>query len=112
VLEDLYGHITFFGDKCEPGGNDYPIVAELEKQFEDLELQATASGGANNEVFITIPGVSERIIIDANNYTDSGQRNQKEKLRQFLRKAIKQLSLEQKLNLEADPQRGRTSGYN
>ena len=35
VLEDLYGHITFFGDKCEPGGNDYPIVAELEKQFEE-----------------------------------------------------------------------------
>ncbi len=36
VLEDLVGdHITFFGDKCEPGGNDYPIVAELEKQFEE-----------------------------------------------------------------------------
>ena len=35
VLEDLYGHITFFGDKCEPGGNDYPIVAELEKQVEE-----------------------------------------------------------------------------
>jgi phosphomannomutase len=35
VLEDLYGPITFFGDKCEPGGNDYPIVAEMEKQIEE-----------------------------------------------------------------------------
>jgi len=35
VLDDLYGHITFFGDKCDPGGNDYPIAFELEKQFEE-----------------------------------------------------------------------------
>ena len=24
VLEDILGPITFFGDKCQPGGNDYP----------------------------------------------------------------------------------------
>ena len=35
VLDDLIGPITFFGDKCEPGGNDYPIAFELEKQFEE-----------------------------------------------------------------------------
>ena len=35
VLDDLYGPITFFGDKCEPGGNDYPIAFEMEKQFEE-----------------------------------------------------------------------------
>ena len=34
VLEDLYGPITFFGDKCEPGGNDYPIVERLEREWE------------------------------------------------------------------------------
>jgi len=40
VLEDLVGdHITFFGDKCDPGGNDYPIVAELERQFEETNRQ-------------------------------------------------------------------------
>ena len=35
VLDDLIGPITFFGDKCEPGGNDYPIAFELERQFEE-----------------------------------------------------------------------------
>ena len=39
VLDDLIGPITFFGDKCEPGGNDYPIAYELEKQFEENKRQ-------------------------------------------------------------------------
>ena len=30
VLNDLEGPITFFGDRCEPGGNDYPIVLRIE----------------------------------------------------------------------------------
>ncbi len=34
VLEDLYGPITFFGDKCQPGGNDYPIVESMCRQLE------------------------------------------------------------------------------
>jgi len=34
VLDDLTGPITFFGDKCEPGGNDYPIVERLEREWE------------------------------------------------------------------------------
>tara|TARA_Y100000593_G_scaffold93218_1_gene187283 strand:- start:2903 stop:3610 length:708 start_codon:yes stop_codon:yes gene_type:complete len=34
VLDDLEGHIIFFGDKCEPGGNDYPIVERLEREWE------------------------------------------------------------------------------
>ena len=29
VLEEVGGPITFFGDKCKPGGNDYPIVQNL-----------------------------------------------------------------------------------
>ncbi len=29
ILDDLEGDITFFGDKCEIGGNDYPIVERL-----------------------------------------------------------------------------------
>jgi len=32
VLGDIKGPITFFGDKCEPGGNDFPIVERLEKE--------------------------------------------------------------------------------
>jgi phosphomannomutase len=36
VLDDLVGdHITFFGDKCEPGGNDYPIVERMEREIEE-----------------------------------------------------------------------------
>jgi len=35
VLDDLEGHIVFFGDKCEPGGNDYPIVERLEREWEE-----------------------------------------------------------------------------
>ena len=35
VLDDLTGPITFFGDKCEPGGNDYPIVERLEREWEE-----------------------------------------------------------------------------
>jgi len=30
VLQDIIGPITFFGDKCQPGGNDYPIVLRIE----------------------------------------------------------------------------------
>ena len=35
VLLDINGPVTFFGDKCQPGGNDYPIAFEMEKQFEE-----------------------------------------------------------------------------
>jgi phosphomannomutase len=39
VLNDLIGPIAFFGDKCEPGGNDYPIAATLERWFEENNRQ-------------------------------------------------------------------------
>ena len=29
ILKDLEGEIMFFGDKCEPGGNDYSIVEKI-----------------------------------------------------------------------------------
>ena len=95
------------------GGNfqDQDLAKALETQFLDLGLKAEATGGAINEVFITIPGLEERVIIDANNLTPSGQRKEKQKLRKFLLGAIKKLGIEQKLNLEADPQRGRASQY-
>jgi len=35
VIDDLYGPITFFGDKCELGGNDYPIAERLERESEE-----------------------------------------------------------------------------
>jgi len=34
VLDDLEGHIVFFGDKCDPGGNDYPVVERLEREWD------------------------------------------------------------------------------
>ncbi len=30
ILKDLDGPIMFFGDKCEPGGNDYSIVKKIQ----------------------------------------------------------------------------------
>ena len=35
VLDDIKGPITFFGDKCRPGGNDYPIVERLGQLHEE-----------------------------------------------------------------------------
>jgi|TARA_B100000519_G_C14224322_1_gene429210 phosphomannomutase len=32
VLSELEGPISFFGDRCEPGGNDYPIVEILDRE--------------------------------------------------------------------------------
>ena len=32
VLSDLEGPITFFGDRCELGGNDYPIVSRIKDE--------------------------------------------------------------------------------
>ena len=29
ILKDLEGDIMFFGDRCEPGGNDYPIAKKI-----------------------------------------------------------------------------------
>ena len=36
VLDDIIGPVTFFGDKCKPGGNDYPIVERLMKDWKDI----------------------------------------------------------------------------
>jgi phosphomannomutase len=38
VLQDIIGPITFFGDKCQPGGNDYPLVERLEQLNEETKL--------------------------------------------------------------------------
>jgi phosphomannomutase len=38
VLDDIKGPVTFFGDKCQPGGNDFPIVERLWKLNEDTKL--------------------------------------------------------------------------
>ena len=41
VLDDIIGPITFFGDKCEFGGNDYPIVERLGQLNEETNLACT-----------------------------------------------------------------------
>ena len=33
VLDEIYGPVVFFGDRCEKGGNDYPIVKRLETEI-------------------------------------------------------------------------------
>ena len=41
VLGDILGPITFFGDKCQPGGNDFPIVERLKQLNESTNLSCT-----------------------------------------------------------------------
>ena len=41
VLGDIIGPITFFGDKCRPGGNDFPIVERLGQLNEQTNLSCT-----------------------------------------------------------------------
>lgn len=41
VLGDIIGPITFFGDKCQPGGNDFPIVDRLHHLNETTKLACT-----------------------------------------------------------------------
>ena len=42
MLDDIKGPVTFFGDKCKPGGNDYPIVERLiEEEHKDIRRQVT-----------------------------------------------------------------------
>lgn len=38
VLEEIKTPITFFGDKCEPGGNDYPIVEKMFYLIDDHDI--------------------------------------------------------------------------
>lgn len=40
ILDDLKGDITFFGDRCEPGGNDYPIVRMLFHLIDDHTIHS------------------------------------------------------------------------
>ncbi len=41
VLLDISGPVTFFGDKCQPGGNDFPIVERLYQLNEENNLSVT-----------------------------------------------------------------------
>ena len=41
VLQDIKGPVTFFGDKCKPGGNDFPIVERLGQLNETTNLGCT-----------------------------------------------------------------------
>jgi phosphomannomutase len=41
VLLDINGPVTFFGDKCQPGGNDFPIVERLRQLNEETNLSCT-----------------------------------------------------------------------
>ena len=37
VLDEIIGPIIFFGDRCEEGGNDYPIVQRLNREEKKRE---------------------------------------------------------------------------
>ena len=94
---------------------DEDLATVLESSFKDIGLIATDTGGLNNEVNVRIPGVTETITIDANNYTGSGQLEETQKLREFITNALKRSpDLQEKLNLKADVKKrgGRGSKYN
>ena len=38
VLDEINGPIFFFGDRCQKGGNDYPIVKRLEKEKREYNV--------------------------------------------------------------------------
>jgi len=37
ILDELEGSVSFFGDRCAPGGNDYPIAHRLD--YERMKMQ-------------------------------------------------------------------------
>ena len=41
VLNEIPGPIKFFGDRCTPGGNDYPVVERLYRLNEENNLSCT-----------------------------------------------------------------------
>ena len=41
VLKDILGPVTLFGDKCQPGGNDYPLVQRLGQLNDEINLSCT-----------------------------------------------------------------------
>jgi phosphomannomutase len=43
VLVDINGPVTFFGDRCQPGGNDYPLVERLGQLNELYNLSVTVN---------------------------------------------------------------------
>lgn len=92
---------------------DDNLAEGITKQFKDLGVIAEATGGPNNEVLVRLPGINETIIIDASNWTPSGKREEKQKLKNFLKLGIGKLGLEEKLNLSADSKtKGSGSGVN
>lgn len=97
----------------DAGDEDNSLAAGITNQFKDLGVIAEATGGLNNEVLVRLPGVNETIIIDANNWTPTGKREEKQKLKNFLTLGIKKLGLEEKLNLDPDSKtKGGGSGVN
>jgi hypothetical protein len=94
---------------------DEDLATVLQSSFKDIGLIALDTGGLNNEVNVRIPGVTNTITIDANNYTGSGQLEEIQKLREFITNAIKRRpDLQEKLNLKADVKKrgGLGSKYN
>jgi len=86
-----------------PGNKqDEDLAAGINNQFKDLGVTAEPTGGLNNEVLVRLPGINETVIIDANNFTAEGAREEKQKLKDYLKLGIGKLGLEEKLNLAGD----------
>lgn len=100
-------------DYFEAGNfQDEELAEGINKQFKDIGVIAEATGGLSNEVLVRLPGINETIIIDTNNFTISGSREEKQKLKNFLKLGIGKLKLQEKLNFEVDPStsKGNTPG--
>ena len=104
------------GTDQDLGNRDQDLAKALNKEFKDLGLLATETGGLQNKVVIRIPGVTKTITIDTNNYTVSSDLTETQKLREFITNAIKRRpDLQEKLNLTPDVKTkrgGKTAKYN
>ena len=56
ILRDVQGEVTFFGDKCEQGGNDYPIVLELAMSYKyNFKVNEVKNWMDTRDILMTIP---------------------------------------------------------
>ena len=100
-------------DYFEAGNfQDEELAEAINKEFKDIGIVAKQTDGLNNRVFVRIPGINETITIDTNNFTASGSREEKQKLKNFIKLGIGKLKLQEKLNFEVDPKKGRFNKYN
>ena len=55
IIDDIDGNFTFFGDKLEEGGNDYPVLLEnTKRELEGNEFFSVKSWKETNNLLLSI----------------------------------------------------------